>query len=292
MNKYLQVETRNGPVWGDSVLCAVRECNYGCIGSPMISYPDEEQTTETLAVSLAAEIIEVPVTQTRDKTRQVANTHVQHVVNTVEAEVPLSQFIDQAVEIPVVAQRQISMVQTIQKSVEIHQSQYCDDVIDVPVVSVVQVPRVWVVKKTVEDPQFQIVEKTVENPETQTIQGSDVQVSQVQVVENGVVIPQLLIDEKIVVVPEVRMVRDTLISESLDTEIIAFIDDLSSVASKGLNDYDCGKLLHVGSTSGSMHQQRTSGQAGKEEREKKKNGRERRKGERQGKRKKGEKESR
>ena len=81
-------------------------------------------------------------------------------------------------------------------------------------------------------------------------------------------IPQLLFDEKIVVVPEVRMVRDTQISKSLDTEIIAFIDDLSSVASKGLNDSDCGKLLHVGSTSGSMHQQRTLGQVGKEERQK------------------------
>ena len=118
MNKYMQVETKDGPVWGDSVLCAVGECNYGCIGSPMISYRGEKQTTETLAVSLAVEIVEVPVTQTQEKTRQVANTHVQHVVNTVEAEVP-SQFIDKAVEIPVVAQTQISMDQTVQKSIEI-----------------------------------------------------------------------------------------------------------------------------------------------------------------------------
>ena len=64
----------------------------------------------------------------RKKTRQVANTHIQHVVNTVEAEVPLLQFIDKAVEIPVVAQRQISKVQTVQKSIEIPQLQYCDDV--------------------------------------------------------------------------------------------------------------------------------------------------------------------
>ena len=160
MNRYMQVETRDGPVWGDSVLCAVGDCDYGYIGSQMISYPGEEQTTETLAVSLAVEIIEVPVIQTQEKTRQVANTHVQHVVNTVEAE-----FIDKAIEIPVVAQRQISMVQTVQKSIEIPQLQYCDDVIDVPVVSVVQVPRVRVVKKTVEDPQFEIAEKTVENPD-------------------------------------------------------------------------------------------------------------------------------
>ena len=30
----------------------------------------------------------MPVTQTQEKTRQVANTHVQHVVNTVEEEIP------------------------------------------------------------------------------------------------------------------------------------------------------------------------------------------------------------
>ena len=52
----------------------------------MITYPDEEQTTETLAVSLAAEIIEVPVIQTQEKTQQVVNTHVQYVVDTVEVE--------------------------------------------------------------------------------------------------------------------------------------------------------------------------------------------------------------
>merc|ERR1719284_2089009 len=55
MNKYLQVETRDGAVWGDGVFFAVGDCNYGCIGSPAdwdkdgmhpvpkISYPGEEQ---------------------------------------------------------------------------------------------------------------------------------------------------------------------------------------------------------------------------------------------------------
>jgi len=56
MNKYLQVETRDGAVWGDGVCFAVGDCNYGCIGSPddwklgkgmnpvpKISYPGEEQ---------------------------------------------------------------------------------------------------------------------------------------------------------------------------------------------------------------------------------------------------------
>ena len=139
----------------------------------------------------------------RKKGRQVANTHVRHVVNTIEAGVPLSQFIDMAVEIPVVAQRQISMVQTVQMSIEIPQLQHCDEVIDVPVVSVVQVPHVCVVKKTVEDPQFEIVEKTVENPETQTIQGSDVLVPQVQVVEKMVEMLQVQFFDRAADVPVV-----------------------------------------------------------------------------------------
>ena len=82
------------------------------------------------------------------------NTDVQHVVNTVEAEMPVTQFTDKVVDIPVVARRQISMVLTVQKSFEISQLQITDEVIDVLVVSVVQAPRVLVVKKTVEDPQF------------------------------------------------------------------------------------------------------------------------------------------
>ena len=144
-----------------------------------------EQTIETPDITLAEEIVEGLVLQKQ----QVVDTSVQHVVDAVEVEkhvihekinqvtshveIPLLQIGKKTVEVPevppftdkfvdnlVVAQRQISMVQTVQTSIEIPQLQHCDEVIDVPVVSVVQVPRVWVVKKkTVEDPQFQIVEK-------------------------------------------------------------------------------------------------------------------------------------
>ena len=44
-----------------------------------------DQTIETPAISLA----EMPVTQMREETKQVVNTHVQHVVNAVEAEKPI-----------------------------------------------------------------------------------------------------------------------------------------------------------------------------------------------------------
>ena len=85
------------------------------------------------------------------------------------------QFSNKVDEMPVVvdktvvAQRQIPMVQAVQKTMEIPQLQCVDEAIDG---IVVQVPRVQVVEKTVEGPQLQIVEHIVETPETQTIQGT------------------------------------------------------------------------------------------------------------------------
>ena len=100
---------------------------------------DRVQWLENPAVPLAEKIVELPVIQ-KEKTRQGVNVCVQHVVNTVEVEnyvvqekinqeteriqIPLLQFMDKAIDIIVVAQRQISMV------------------IDARVVSVVQVPLV------------------------------------------------------------------------------------------------------------------------------------------------------
>ena len=132
------------------------------------------------ATSLAEMIVVAPVIQTGEKEQQVANTHVQHVVNAVEVEksdiieetrqkpiiqekinqvtkhveIPLLQFMNKVVDIPVVAQRQISAVQTVQKSLEISQLPITDEVIDVPVVLVVQAPLVQVMAKTVQIPQL------------------------------------------------------------------------------------------------------------------------------------------
>ena len=165
MNKYLQAETRDGPVWGDGVFCAVGECNYGCIGSLMISYPDEEQTTETLAVSLAAEIIEVPVIPTQEKTQQVVNTHVQHVVDTVEVE--KSKIIEETVrKMKPIIQENISQVT---KLIEVLQLQFLNKVVDTPVVGQRQASMVENIKTTMVVPQAQIVEKTVEIPVLQVV---------------------------------------------------------------------------------------------------------------------------
>ena len=105
--------------------------------------------------------------------------YVQHVVDTVEVEKHIiqekinqetkrievsPQFIDKAVDIPVVAQRQAHMNQMVQKTVEISQLQHTDQVVDVPVVVVSQVPQVHVVM-TVETPRVQIVAETTEIPQ-------------------------------------------------------------------------------------------------------------------------------
>ena len=47
-----------------------------------------EQIIEAPAISLAEQIVEVPVIQMQGETQQGANTHVQHVVDTVEVEKP------------------------------------------------------------------------------------------------------------------------------------------------------------------------------------------------------------
>ena len=179
-----------------------------------------EQADETPDISRAVKIVERPVTQTQ----QAVNTNVQHVVNAVEVERHIIQdkinqetkrietsllyFNDKVVDIPVVAQKQISMILTVQKNIEISQLQ----VEDVPVVVVAQVPQVPVEMKTVETSQLQPVEqvpqvhvemKTVEIPQLQ-VKAVDVPVvlvilvSQVQVVKKTVEDPQFEIIEKTV----------------------------------------------------------------------------------------------
>ena len=86
---------------------------------------------------------------------------------TKHVEMPFTQCFDNVVDIPVVAQRQIFTVQTVQTSVEIPQL----PVVDVSVVVVAQVPQVHVEMKTVEITQLQhVVEKTVKDPQFQIIE--------------------------------------------------------------------------------------------------------------------------
>ena len=147
-----------------------------------------EQTTP--AISLAGKIVEMPVTR---KTQQVVNTHVQHVVNTVEVEkpkiidetvqkpniqekinqvtkhikIPQVQFLDKADDMLVDVQRQIlPMAQTVQKTTEIPQLQFPDQAVDALVVVQRQVPQVQVVKKTVEGHSYRLLNKPLRTQRT------------------------------------------------------------------------------------------------------------------------------
>ena len=55
-----------------------------------------EQSRETPTTSLAEMIVEVPVIQTPERTQQVVNTSVQHIIDTVEVEKP--KIIDETVQ--------------------------------------------------------------------------------------------------------------------------------------------------------------------------------------------------
>ena len=101
-----------------------------------------DQTVEILAVSLAEKIVEMPVTQ---KTQLVVNTHVQHVVNAVEAEMLKITKETLQRKRPVINEK----INQMTKHHEVPQSQ--------------------VVEKTVEGQQLQIVGQFVETGQsTQT----------------------------------------------------------------------------------------------------------------------------
>ena len=132
-----------------------------------------DQTIEIPAVSLAENVVEMPVTQTQEKMQQAANTHVQHVVNTIKVQKPVIQqkitetsqlqFLNKVDEMPVAVERQNHMIQTVQMPMETPQLPCIDKVVDVPVATqqVVHVPQERVVEKIVEIPQLQIVGEIV-----------------------------------------------------------------------------------------------------------------------------------
>ena len=113
-----------------------------------------EHIIETPAISLAGKIVEMPV-QKQEKTRQVMNTHVQYVVDTVEVE--KSKIIEETVQrMKPIVQEKITQVI---KHTDFPQLQFLSKVVDMPVVGQQQASMV--------------VGKTVEIPETRTIWGTE-----------------------------------------------------------------------------------------------------------------------
>ena len=138
-----------------------------------------EQITETSAVSLAEEIMErtieeainIPLPHVVEKTiegvklipqERVQNCTVEKTINmpvTMQhqvqktVEVPQTQFIDKAVDVPVIAQRQVPIVRKAQKTVEVPQAQSTDDeVMNALVIMQRHVPAIQVAQKTIASP--------------------------------------------------------------------------------------------------------------------------------------------
>ena len=91
-----------------------------------------EDTVEIPTISLAEKVVEIPGVQTRGKTYQGVNTHIQHIVDTVDVENHIIQ----------------EKINQMTK----------------------HVPRVQFMEKTVESTQLQIIEKIDETSKIQTIQ--------------------------------------------------------------------------------------------------------------------------
>ena len=81
------------------------------------------------ATSLAEMIVEVPVIQTQGRTQQGVNMCVQHVVYTVEVEIP--KIIKQTWQKPIIQEK----INQVTKHVEVPLSQFTDKVVDITVVA-------------------------------------------------------------------------------------------------------------------------------------------------------------
>ena len=192
----------------------------------------QERTVKQInpAIPLAEKIVELPVIQTEEKTRQGVNACVQHVANAVEVEkpkiieltvqrktfiiqekinqetkpveLPQAQFLDKGGDMPVVVQRQVSTAQTVQKAMEDPPLQFTDKVVNIPVVAQRQISMVRTIQKTTEIPQLQCVDEVIDVPAVFVEQ-----VPHVHVVAKTPEIPQLQITDKVIDIPVVSAMQ-------------------------------------------------------------------------------------
>ena len=96
----------------------------------------QQRTLEQIipATSLAEMIVEVPVIQTPERTQQVVNTSVQHIVDTVEVEKP--KIIDETVQKPTIQEK----INQVTKHIKIPQVQFLDKADDMLVDVQRQIP--------------------------------------------------------------------------------------------------------------------------------------------------------
>ena len=136
-----------------------------------------EQIIEAPAISLTEQIVEVLVIQMQGKTQQGANTHVQHVVDTVEVEKPkiteltvqrkkpfIQEKINQVLELTVQRKKPITQekMNQVTKPIEFPQAQFLDKAGDMLVGMQRHVPMAQTVRKTVEVPPLPFINKVVD----------------------------------------------------------------------------------------------------------------------------------
>ena len=127
--------------------------------------------------------------------------------------VPQPQFVDKVFAIPVVLQKQIPMMSTVQWTMQIPQLQSTDKVVFVLRVRVVQVSQMLFVE-VVEIPQLQLIEKIVAIHVGIPVVAQR-HISIVQAVQKTIEIPQLQLTDKVadvlvvhvVQVPQVQVAR-------------------------------------------------------------------------------------
>ena len=183
-------------------------------------------------------------------TQQVENTHVQHVVNTVELEmpkiiketvqrkrpiiqekidrvtkhikIPQVQFRTKVDDMPVAAQRQAPTAQTVQKAMEVPQFQFTNKVNDIPVEAQRQISMVRTIQKTTEIPQLQCVKEVIDVPAEMAVQAPHVHVvaETAETLQLPLVsqIPQAHVVEKTAEVPQMQIVEK--IGETPQTQMI------------------------------------------------------------------------
>ena len=142
------------------------------------------QIVEPPAVSFIEKTVEIPDTRTQDNTQHVVNTHVQHVINTVEAEKPIINetinHVTKHVEIPQlqIVEKTVEAAKHIQQErvkelrskfevghmSEIHTRNRSDKKNRADLTNRRQVPAIRSVQKTVEVPRVQYIDKVADIP--------------------------------------------------------------------------------------------------------------------------------
>ena len=169
------------------------------------------------AISLAEMTVEMPVTRTKEKAQHVVNTHVQHVINTVEAEKPIiNETINQVTKHVEIPQLQI-VEKTVEAAKHIQQERVKELRSKFEVGHTSEVPRpIRSVQKTVEVPRVQYIDKVADIPVDVQRRGSIIQAAQhdLQHIDDDVHVPALIQSE----VPTIPDTDDLCSNETGDED--------------------------------------------------------------------------